>query len=210
MIPEGNPTTRSCESAYLCEPEAFDLRGQRSAGELTEASSTCRVATPTAGRPCADHASALPPGGEGEKKRERKNEKESGRPVHSSAVALTYLPPSFSLSLSLSLSLSRSLFPFFFSLSLSQFLSLFAPAPDSSRASGACRIAATDAPAASLPRAPPNAIDIKGRGEGGDRERIRVATCNGRAAAIPDGRRVLPCSGTVCVCVGRFGFRLEI
>jgi hypothetical protein len=28
-----------------------------------------------------------------------------------------------------------------------------------------------------------------------------VATWNGRAAAIPDGRRVLPCTGTVCVCV---------
>jgi hypothetical protein len=142
----------------------------------------------------------------GKKKRKKKRERErEARPLFGRRP---HISPS--LSLSLSLSLSRSLFPFFFSLSLSQFLSLFAPAPDSSRASGACRIAATDAPAASLPRAQPNAIDIKGRGEGGDRERIRVATCNGRAAAIPDGRRVLPCSGTVCVCVGRFGFRLEI
>ena len=77
-------------------------------------------------------------------------------PVHSSAVALTYLPSSFSLSLSLSLSLSRFLSPgLSLSLSLSfflfQFLSLFAPAPDSSRALGAL----------------PNAIDMKGRGEGG-------------------------------------------
>ena len=133
MIPEGNPTTRSCESACLCEPEAFDLRGQRSAGELTEASSTCRVATPTAGRPCADHTSALPPRGEGEiKKKERhKIKKESGMPVHSSAVALTYLPSSFSLSLSLSLYLSLSLSRFLspgLSLSLSlSFVLNFSP-----------------------------------------------------------------------------------
>ena len=188
MIPEGNPTTRSCESAYLCEPEAFDLRGQSIAA-------TCRVATPTAGRPCADHTSALPPRGEGEIKRERKNiKKESGMPFHSSAVALTYLPSSFSLSLSLSLSrflspglslsLSLSLSMSFF---LSQFLSLFAPAPDNSRASGA----------------PPNAIDMKGRGEGGHGMGVPQPYPMGTVFC----RVAVPC---VCVCVGRFGFRLGI
>ena len=106
----------------------------------------------------------------GNKKKDKTRKRAGGPSTLRPSPSHISLPLYLSLSLSLSLALS---FPCFcllslsLSLSLSQFLSLFAPAPDSSRALGACRIAATDAPAASLPRAPPNTIDIKGRGEGG-------------------------------------------
>jgi hypothetical protein len=130
MIPEGNPITQSRESAYLCEPEAFDLRGQDA--QVNEQKHPQRVllrrrlradrTLTTSALLCTSNEKRR---GNQERKRERKKERDREREREARPLfgRRTHLSLSLSLSLSsflaLSLSLSLSLSPSCLSLSVS-------------------------------------------------------------------------------------------
>ena len=115
MIPEGNPITQSRESAYLCEPEAFDLRGQDA--QVNEQKHPQRVllrrrlradrTLTTSALLCTSNEKRR---GNQERKRERKKERDREREREARPLfgRRTHLSLSLSLPFSLSLSLSLS------------------------------------------------------------------------------------------------------